>query len=167
MRRRFLILFILIPFITIYTDVINAQSPLFSIFDQFDQPAKKGEGTVIIHQSESLKSLVGTRIDSQNLDMINGKSYLKTEGFRVQIYSGNNLRTSRDESFGKQNQIKELYPGIPTYVTYDAPFWKLHVGDYISFEEASQMLRELRNTFPKAKKEIYVIEDQINVLLED
>ena len=66
----------------------------------------------------------------------------------------------------KQKKIKELYPDVRTYVTYNAPFWKLHVGDYRSYKEASYMLRSLRETFPQIRNEIYIIEDEIRLLLD-
>ena len=143
-----------------------AQSPHFSVFDSFDAPPKAGEGRVVIHQSEELKQLVGTRIDSENVDIINGKTYLITMGYRIQVYSGNNQRTSKDEAHTLQTKIKELHTDITTYVIYNAPFWKLHVGDYRSFEEASLMLRELRNAFPQKKNEIYILEDNIRLPLD-
>ena len=145
---------------------VHAQSPHFSIFDSFDAPAKAGEGRVAIHQSGELKQLVGTRIDSENVDVINGKTFLVTMGYRIQMYSGNNQRTSKDEAHSLQEKIKELHTDIPTYVIYNAPFWKLHIGDYRSFEEASFMLRELRNAFPQKKNEIYILEDNIRLPLD-
>lgn len=145
---------------------LQAQSPQFSIFDSFEKQSKQGEGTVVVHQSEALKRLVGTRIDSENIDIINGKTYLITVGYRVQVYSGNNQRRSKDEAFALQTKIKELYTSIDTYVTYHAPFWKLHVGNYRSFEEASFMLRELREKFPQKKNEIFIIEDDIRLSLD-
>jgi len=145
---------------------VSAQSPLFSIFDSFDKTPKSGEGKVIVHQSNALKKLVGTRIDSENIDVVNGKTFLVTQGYRVQVYSGNNQRTSRAEAFKLQTKIKELYQDIATYVTFNAPFWKLHVGNYRSFEEASLMLRDLRSTFPQIKNEIFIIEDDIRLPLD-
>lgn len=143
-----------------------AQSPYFSIFDSFERASKPEAGVVVIHQPEALKLLVGTRIDSENIDVINGKTYLITEGYRVQVYSGNNQRTSKGEAMEKQKKIKELYPDIRTYLTYNAPFWKLHVGDFRSYEEASHMLRSLREAFPQTGNEIYIIEDKIRLLLD-
>ncbi|MDR1814050.1 MAG: SPOR domain-containing protein [Tannerella sp.] len=145
---------------------VSAQSPLFSIFDSFDKTPKSGEGKVVVHQSNALKKLVGTRIDSENIDVVNGKTFLVTQGYRVQVYSGNNQRTSRAEAFKLQTKIKELYQDIATYVTFNAPFWKLHVGNYRSFEEASLMLRDLRSTFPQIKNEIFIIEDDIRLPLD-
>jgi hypothetical protein len=168
MKRLCLRKFLLIPLICLYGyGVTDAQeSPYFSIFDLFEKKPEKGEGTVIIHQPESIKMLVGTRIDSNNLDIVNGRTYLITRGYRIQVYSGNDQRKSKDHAFGLQDQLRKMYPDIPTYVTYYAPFWKVHVGNYRSFEEASQMLRTLRKDFYQIKNEIYIVEDNIRLQLD-
>jgi hypothetical protein len=143
------------------------QIPQFSIFDSFERRAKPGEGTVVVHQSEAIKRMIGARIDSENIDISNGKTYLITKGYRVQVYSGNNQRVSRKEAEELQKKIKESYPDIDTYVTYHAPFWKLLAGNYRSFEEAWVLLRDLRKTFPKKKNELDIIEDDIRLLLDN
>ena len=169
MKQR-IIIFIILLFGTMAGkyNVLCAQSPDFSIFDSFEKYPRSGEGKVVIHQPESVKKLVGTRIDSENIDNTNGITYIKTQGYRVQVYSGNNQRVSRDEAISLQEKIKELYHPdiIATYVEYNAPFWKLHVGNYRSFEEASQMLRDLRIKFPKTKNEIYIVEVEILLQLD-
>jgi hypothetical protein len=152
--------------ITCGTDVLSAQSPNFSIFDSFDRPVRAGEGKVIVHQSNALKQLVGTRIDSENIDISNGKTFLVTKGFRVQAYSGNSQRVSKDEVLSMQKKMKELYPNLDSYEKYDAPFWKLRVGNFRFYEEASSMLRELKAAFPDHKNEMSIIEDEIRLQLD-
>ena len=164
-RSIFFTVFLLTTVMSGYNN-IYAQSPQFSIFDSFETRQKAGEGAVIIHQSEAIKKLVGTRIDSENIDLESGNTYIFTEGYRIQVYSGNIPRTSRDEVSSLQQQIKELYPSIETYPKYSAPFWKLHIGDFRSFEEASFVLRDLRSKFPQKKNEIYIIVDEIRLLLD-
>jgi hypothetical protein len=166
MKHRLLPLFFISAVMLLGCHVLCAQSPYFSILDSFEKPSKPGAGVVIIHQSELLKQLIGTRIDSKNIDVINGKTYLITEGYRIQVYSGNNQRTSKGEAMDKQKKITELFPDIRTYVIYNAPFWKLHVGDFRSYEEASHILHSLREVFPQAKNEIYIIEDEIRLPLD-
>ena len=146
-------------------NTIYAQSPQFSIFDSFESP-KAGKGVVIVHQSEAIKQLVGTRIDNENVVVLNGKTHIVTEGYRIQVFSGNIPRTSKDEATSLQAKLKELYPNMESDVRYNAPFWKLHVGNFRSYEEASLMLRELRSLYPQKKNEIYIIEDDIRLPLD-
>ena len=148
-----------------------AQSPQYSIFDALEKRPKSGEGGVIVHQPESIKRLVGTRIDSENVDLASGKTFIKTMGYRIQVYSGNNQRTSnqltsKEEATSLQKKIKELSPGNETYIEFIAPFWKLSVGDFPTFEEASIIKRDLHKAFPQRKNEIYIIESEIRLPLE-
>ena len=145
---------------------VSAQTPEYSIFESLERQPKKGEGGVIIHQSEGIKRLVGTRVDSDNVDLTNGKTFIKTMGYRIHVYSGNNQRTSKEETQNLQSKIKELYPKIEPYIIYEAPFWRLYVGDFLMFEEAFIMQRELRKTFAQRKNEIYIIEDEIRLQLD-
>jgi len=146
--------------------VISAQSPQYSIFESLERQPKKGEGGVVIHQSEGVKRLVGTRVDSNNIDITNGKTFIKTMGYRIHVYSGNNQRTSKEETQNLQSKIRDLYPRIETYIIYEAPIWRLYLGDFLMFEEAFTMQRELRKTFAQRKNEIYIIEDEIRLLLD-
>ena len=145
---------------------IHAQSPQYSIFDKLEGPPKANEGLIVIHQSDGVRRLVGTRIDSENIDILNGESYLKTRGYRVQVYSGNNQRVSKDEAEKLKKTLQDMYPGIKTYQSFTAPFWKLQVGNYLTYEEAYVMLRELRKAFPQRKNEINIFEEEIQLLLE-
>ena len=166
MKRSIILTLLSLLMISAGYNSVKAQSPYFSIFDSFDAPPKPGQGRIVIHQPEELKLLVGTRIDSENIDVTNGKTYLKTMGYRIQVYSGNLQQKSRVEAESLQKQITEQYPGITTYVEFDAPFWKLRIGDYRSFEEASLMLRELRRASPQKKNEIYILESNILLPLD-
>ena len=143
-----------------------AQSPVFSIFDSFDEPLMPGQGRVAVHQSEGIKLLVGTRLDSENVDVTNGKTFLKTMGYRIEVYSGNLQQKSRDEAVLLQKQIEEEMPGIGTYLKWEAPIWRLHLGNFRSYEEAMSMVRELRTKYPQKKNEISIVEDEIRLPLD-
>ena len=133
-----------------------------SIFDALEKSAP-GEGSVVVHQSSAIRSLVGERMRGENVEATDSLVYLKMQGFRTQVFSGNNQRA--DEAFLKEKEIKELFPDLSTYVTYTAPFWKLRVGDFRSHEEAYRMMRILMEAFPKYGKEMYIVREEIRIPL--
>ena len=149
-----------ILFLTTGLNEVIAQSTQNSIFESLSNP-KSGEGIVVVHQSEAVKRLVGTRIVNENVNSLNGKMYISTRGYRIQVYSGNIQRTSKDEATSLQVKIKGLYPNLESDIKFIAPFWKLFVGNFLTYEEAWTMCRELRNVYPQKKNEIYIIEDDI------
>ena len=144
----------------------EARPPLrYTIVDAL-QENKPGEGTVTIDQPPMVRALIGSRRDAQNVEMANdGQSYLKYQGFRIQIFSGNNQRTAKDEAFQKEKLIKGRFPSLQTYVTYNAPFWRLRVGNYDSQEEAFYTQRMIAEAFPKFAKEIYIVREEVKTAI--
>ena len=126
----------------------------------FAQTALEGERSTIFDALQ--RSGLGKGEVVETTDSL---TFLKVQGYRTQVFSGNNQRVSKDEAFRKEKEIKELFPEIPTYVTYNAPFWKLRVGDFRSHEEAYHMMRLLMGAFPKYGKEMYIVREEIKIPL--
>ena len=116
-----------------------------------------------VKQSAAIRKLVGVRLHGENVVITEDETYLKISGFRTQVFTGNNQRTSKKEAFEKEKEIKDKYPDLPTYVTYTAPFWKLRVGDFRSHEEAYAIMRQLMDDFPKFGKEMYIVREEIHL----
>lgn len=135
-----------------------------TIFDKLSSN-EVGKGTVSIHQADDIRSMVGAHRYGENVEQNGNDLFLKIQGYRTQVFSGNNQRKSKDEAFRKEKEIKELFPNIATYVTYNAPFWKLRVGDFRSHEEAYQMMRELMAAFPSYAKEMYIVKEEVKIPL--
>lgn len=135
-----------------------------TIFDDL-QTSKPGKGDVIVNQPEALRKMVGVRLHGDNVEKTDSTAFLKIQGYRTQVFSGNNQRKSKDEAFDKEKKIKELFPDIPTYVSYTAPFWKLRVGDFRSHEEAYHMQRLLMTAFPSFGKEMYIVREEVKIPL--
>lgn len=135
-----------------------------TIFDSLEEP-ETGKGDVVIHQSDAIRKSVGARKHGANVEQADGDSFLILEGFRTQVFSGNNQRLSKDEAFDKEEKIKEQFPELTTYVTYTAPFWRLRVGDYRTHEEAYHVLRQLSDAFPTFAKEMYIVKEKIRIPL--
>jgi len=139
--------------------IMQAQTAIFDALNKTNQ----GKGTVIIHQPLSVSQLVGSLPPDTRIEEDNGMRFIIAPGYRLQVFSGNNQRKSKDEAFAKQTQINHLYPDLTTYVSYSAPFWKLRVGDFITYEEALSTKYKLGETFPSFKSEINVFKEEIRI----
>lgn len=146
------------------TDDNAATVHVMTIFDRLSS-RQAGKGVVTVNQSDEIKRLVGARKYGKNVETTENETFLKIQGFRTQVFSGNNQRKSKDEAFKKEKEIKELFPDMPTYVTYNAPFWKLRVGDFRSHEEAYRTLRLLMDAFPLYAKEMYIVKEEVKIPL--
>jgi hypothetical protein len=140
----------------------------YTIIDELQTPYPY-KGNVTIDQPEAIRNMIGARraMAADIETATDGKTYLKYQGYRVQVFSGNDQRTSKDEAFKIEREMKDLIPGIPTYVTYNAPFWRLRIGDYNSHEEAFHVQRQLMQAFPKYGKEMYIIREDIRFPIDE
>jgi hypothetical protein len=130
-----------------------------------DLLAPSSVGSVSIDQPEALRSMIGSRSAGEIEYTPEGQPFIKFQGYRVQVFSGNDQRTSKDAAFKREQEIKEAVPGLPTYVTYTAPFWRLRVGDFSSHEEAYYAQRQLMQLLPAYGKEMYIVKEDVKQFL--
>ena len=70
---------------------------------------------------------------------------VKVNGYRVQAFAGGNSRNDRIQAERIGNDIKMHFANVPVYVHFYSPRWICRVGNYRTYEEAHQMLVQLRN----------------------
>ena len=78
-----------------------------------------------------------TVIDTRKKVMRN--SY-KTQGYRIQVFSGGNSRADRQKAESAGMVMKSNFPTEPIYVLFYSPSWKCRMGNYKTLEEAQRML---------------------------
>jgi hypothetical protein len=76
------------------------------------------------------------------------------QGFRIQIFSSSNV----DETTLMKNLALEKFVGDSIYVVYDAPVYKVRVGDFINRYEANQRLPEF---IDKGYRDAWIVPDRI------
>ena len=143
--------------------VVNAQQRKAIIDDL--QSVKQGQGRVMVFEDNAIKGVLG-RSMAPNRTVYSGSAgeqYVKMRGFKIQAFSGNNQRTSKNEASSKQQLINQAYPEHETVVTFDSPFWRLRVGNFRSRDEANEVLNQMKSTFPTFGKEMYVVVDEVRI----
>ncbi|MEL5896180.1 SPOR domain-containing protein [Bacteroides sp. GD17] len=119
-----------------------------------------GQGKVTIHQDARIAALIGSEYIPTSTE---DRKVIKSSGYRVQVYAGNNTRQAKNEAFSVASRIKEYFPDLAVYTFFDLPRWLCRVGDYRSIEEADAMMRQLRAT--GVFKEVSIVKEQINIPL--
>jgi hypothetical protein len=76
------------------------------------------------------------------------------QGFRIQIFSSSNV----DETTLMKNLALEKFVGDSIYVVYDAPVYKVRVGDFVNRYEANQRLPEF---VEKGYRDAWIVPDRI------
>ena len=137
-----------------------------SIFDELQTP-RPGKGKVVIDQPSGIRAKVGYRIIGEVETSNDGKTYIRHQGFRIQVFSGNDHRTSKEEAFKREREINEAIPQLATYVNFDAPFWRLRVGDFNAREDAYDTQHQLMQVFPNYRKEMYLVREEIKIPIHE
>nr|WP_320975813.1 SPOR domain-containing protein [Bacteroides intestinalis] len=119
-----------------------------------------GQGKVTIHQDARIEALIGQEYIPNGTE----NRVLKSQGYRVQVYAGNNSRVARNEANNMANKVKEEFPELPVYAYFQPPRWLCRVGDFRSIEEADATMRRLKAT--GVFKEVSIVREQINIPLD-
>lgn len=83
------------------------------------------------------------------------KSYV-FKGYRIQIYAGPSKKDAKQQ---RANFLK-FYSDIATHQTYDAPNFKIRVGDFENRLKALKFMNEIREHFPNC----YLVPDELEVV---
>ncbi len=129
------------------------------------------QGNVELLQDPRLEELVGKTSKIYNAAshlQVNkaGERVIVSPGYRVRVFSGNNQITSKNEAFKIEDELKFYIPDLQTYVLFKTPNWRLVVGNYRTQEEATAALRVLKKKFPIYGREMFVVNDDIEIPLK-
>ena len=71
------------------------------------------------------------------------------DGFRIQIFFESG-RLARENAYKAKAKFLSSFQGISAYVDYQAPFFKVRIGDCRTKREAQVLYKKLRRQFPDA-----------------
>lgn len=145
--------FTLLLLLLMATAIVQAQNIVKSL-----ERNVPGQGKITIHQEPRIEAQLGTERASTG-----ERTVIKSPGFRIQVYSGNNSRDARNEANGVASRVREHFPELKVYTSFTSPRWLCQVGDFRSIEEADAMMRKLKST--GVFREVAIVKEQINIPL--
>jgi len=158
MKQKLILLFLLFAGAS-FSGIKAQQVKQVTIIDDL-QTLVSGEGVIQISSDPKITDLLGLVSPEQS---VNEADYVKTNGFRIQVYMSNNSKTASKEMADKGSLIKDVFPDLAIYKEYAAPNWKLLIGDFITKEEANVFKQKMLKSIPKLGKEMYIIPDKVNM----
>ncbi len=84
----------------------------------------------------------------------------KYKGFRLMVLNTNN----RELAYQTRGQLATRYPQHTLYLAYQAPYYKLKMGDFLEKKEAEDLKKQLTSFM---KQGVFVVSDVINVKPEE
>lgn len=127
-----------------------------------------GKGKVRVFEDEAISGVLGRPMaPARTVYTIPGSDvqYYRMRGYKIQVFSGNNQRTSKNEAYHKQGLLNSSFPEHETVVLFESPFWRLRVGNFQTREEANEVMSEMREKFPSFGKEMYIVVDEVKILV--
>jgi len=138
------------------------------IIDDLQSNTNASEGSIRVVSDPAITALLGKPSSQAKSQEGTGdaSNFVERTGFRIQIFMGNNPNTARSEAYSKRTSINTSFPDLTTYLSYEAPNWKLLAGDFVTREEATVFKQQLQREFPQFGKEMYIIVDKIRVSIK-
>lgn len=130
---------------------------------QLDSLTRASMDTTLV--GRDIMSLVGGKVTvTQSLPVrtalnnyIRTNSGKKIQGYRIRVFYDNSPQ-ARTRSEGIAAYLRSQYPENGVYRTFEAPNYKVTVGDFRSKEEALKIYMSLKGIYPTA----YIIKENIN-----
>lgn len=134
----------------------NAPDSAFVIIDAINVP----NGKVEVIQPMQLDRITGHAEGGKS--NVNAAESKRGIGYRIQVFSDNNIRTAKANAEYRKRLIESQMPDMRGYLTYEAPYWRVRVGDFRTQAEASAALRELKASFPTFASDFRLVRERIN-----
>lgn len=120
--------------------------------------AQTDSGNVVVNKDPRVDALVQKQIEINELTT--RESRRNVPGFRIQVINS----PDRNKVYAAKVKIYEEFPDMKPYLLYQAPNYKLKVGNFRTQEEAEQAMQQLSRLFPSG---LFVIRDIIEIKLTD
>jgi hypothetical protein len=118
--------------------------------------AQTDTGGLVVRKDPRVDSLVQKQIEINELTTRDARRNIP--GFRIQVINS----PDRNKVYAAKVKIYEEFPDLKPYLLYQAPNYKLKVGNFKTQDEAEQAMQQLSRLFPSG---LYVIRDIIEIKL--
>lgn len=152
---------------------VSAQQPTVRARKQGNQSIleelnsrRLGQGNVMVYEDEAIKGILA-KPNPADLPVYTSEDgltqYVKMSGYKIQVFSGNDQRKSKDEAYSKQKLINDRFEELETVVYFRSPRWILRAGNFRTREEADAIMKQLMKQFPDFGKEMYIVTDTVKI----
>lgn len=112
---------------------------------------KTGWGKVTLQQESRIEAIVGKHIE------VNQKAK-GFPGYRVQVYFGSGS-DAKNTAHKIRNSLNTAFPDYDSYLVYEAPYFKVRVGDFRNRNEAYKAFKIIQPSYPGA----FIVDDLIGL----
>ena len=114
--------------------------------------------SIVIHKDPRLDMLV--KKQAQINEVTTRDARRNIAGYRLQVIN----TSDRNAAMSAKTKIYRLYPELKAYLLYQAPYFRLRVGNFRDKDEAEEYLKSLSKEFPNS---VFLVRDTIEIKLPD
>jgi hypothetical protein len=119
--------------------------------------AQVDSSSVVVYKDARVEELIRKQVEINEETTRDSRRIMP--GFRLQVISSQD----RNKVFAAKAKILQQFPDLKPYLMYQAPNYKLKVGNFKTQEEAEEYQKELGRLFPSG---LFIIRDTIEVKLD-
>jgi hypothetical protein len=112
---------------------------------------------VIVHKDPRLDLLIKKQIEINEETSRDARRIGK--GYRLLVINTN----KRDDAVEAKTKVYNYFPELKSYLFYQAPYYKLKVGNFKEKKEAEDYQKRLKKYFPDG---VFIMNDTIEISLE-
>lgn len=116
--------------------------------------AQADTATVLVHKDARLDMLV--KKQAQINEETTRDARRSAPGYRIQVIN----TSDRTAAINAKTKVYQLYPELKAYLLYQAPYFRLKVGNFKERKEAEEYLKMLSKEFPRG---VNIVRDTIEV----
>jgi hypothetical protein len=110
--------------------------------------------SIVIHKDPRLDLLVKKQAQINEETTRNARR--NVPGYRLQVIN----TSDRNAAISAKTKIYQLYPDLKAYLYYQAPYFRLRVGNFKEPEDADSYRKSLSKQFPNG---VFLVRDTIEV----
>ncbi len=114
--------------------------------------------SIVIHKDPRVDLLV--KKQAQINEVTTRDARRNVAGYRLQVIN----TSDRNAAISAKTKIYQLYPELKAYLLYQAPYFRLRVGNFIDKEEAEDYRKSLSKEFPNS---VFLVRDTIEVKIAE
>ena len=114
--------------------------------------------SIVIHKDPRVDMLVKKQVQINEVTTRDARRNIA--GYRLQVIN----TSDRNAAISAKTKIYQLYPELKAYLLYQAPYFRLRVGNFRDKEEAEEYRKLLSKEFPNS---VFLVRDTIEIKLSD
>ncbi len=126
---------------------------LFKVNAQVDTNHPKINDSIVVNKDPRLDILTQKQaiLNKRTQSQLSNGLY---KGYRLQLLSSND----RNQAFKLKYALMNKFPEYKSYVVYQAPYFKVRLGNFMKKEDAEKARKQLAKNFSSG---IYIVEDAV------